>query len=365
MKRDPGAAHRPARRNFHRAALAVLAAPLVARAQGDATPNAAVYMYKGADRDARLLAEAKKQGKVVIYTSLNLKDSVPITEAFEKKTGVKVQLWRASSEKVLQRAVTEARAGRHLCDVMETNGPEMEALYREKLLDEFWSPHFADLPEAAFPSHRHYVADRFNFFTIGYNTSLVKPEEVPNAYADLAKPQWAGRVGLEAGDVDWFGALVKSMGEEKGLAFFRALAANRPQIRTGHTLMAELLASGEIPLVADIYNHNVERLKVKSAPVEWKALDPTFGRPNAVGVARHAPHPHAGLVFADFMLSPEGQELIKKRHRVPSSRKVHTKLNDFPFRMIDPVITLDEDVKWEKLWAELFLKGQRPTKAKD
>jgi iron(III) transport system substrate-binding protein len=357
----PGSGHRPGRRAFHRAALAALALPILARAQrgGTDSPHRAIYMAQGADRDARLLAEAKKEGTVVMYTSLNLKDSVPITEAFEKKTGLKVELWRASSEKVLQRGVTEARAGRYSPDIFETNGPEMEALYRERLLDEFWSPYFKDLPPAAFPAHRHYVADRFNFFTIGYNTNLVKPNEVPNSYEDLADPRWAGRVGLEAGDVDWFGAMVRAMGEEKGLAFFRALAANRPQIRSGHTLMAELLASGEIPLIADIYNHNVERLKVKDAPVEWKAIEPTFGRPNAIGVARHAPHPHAALLFADFMLSPEGQQLIKKRNRVPSSRAVHTKLNDFPFRMIDPVITLDEDAKWEKLWTDLFLKGKK------
>jgi iron(III) transport system substrate-binding protein len=362
MNRNP----RPGRRAFTLAALAAMAAPAALRAQREApSPHREIYMYRGADRDARLMAEAKKQKEVVIYTSLNLKDSVPITEAFEKKTGLKVQLWRASSEKVLQRAVTEARAGRYTCDILETNGPEMEALYREKLLEEFHSPHFKDLPDAAFAKHRHYVADRFNFFTIGYNTNLVKPEEVPKAYGDLVNPRWAGRVGLEAGDVDWFGAIVKHMGEEKGLAFFRKLAESRPQIRTGHTLMAELVASGEIPLVATIYNHNIERLKEKGAPVEWKALDPTFGRPNAIGVARHAQRPHAALAFADFMLSPEGQELLKKRNRVPSSRAVKTKLNDFPFQMIDPVITLDEDAKWEKIWSDLFLKGQKIQKESD
>jgi iron(III) transport system substrate-binding protein len=353
------------RRAFNRAALAALALPLVARGQapGGDSPHRAAYMYQGADRDARLMAEAKKQGKVVIYTSLNTKDSVPITEAFEKKTGIKTELWRSSSEKVLQRAVTEARAGRHTCDILETNGPEVEAMYREKLLEEFFSPHFKDLPRAAFPAHRHYVADRFNFFTIGYNTNLVK--DPPRSYEELAEPKWAGKVGLEAGDVDWFGAMVKYMGEDKGLAFFRKLAAMKPQVRSGHTLMAELVASGEIPLVATIYNHNIERLKDKGAPVEWKALDPTFGRPNAIAVARHAPHPHAGLVFADFMLSLEGQELLKKRNRVPASRAVKTKLNDFEFQMIDPVITLDEDAKWEKIWSELFLGGKKIEKEKD
>ena len=350
------------RRAFHRAALATLAAPLLARAQrptASDSPHRAIYMYKGPDREARLAAEAKKEGQVVMYTSLNLKDSVPITEAFEKKTGVKVQLWRASSEKVLQRAVTEARAGRFSPDVFETNGPEMEALYREKLLEEFFSPHFPDLPPAAFPKHRHYVADRFNFFTIGYNTNLVKPEEVPNTYEDLVHPRWAGRVGIEGSDVDWFGAVVKAMGEEKGLAFFRKLAASGPQIRTGHTLMAELVASGEIPLAATLYNHNVERLTVKGAPVKWKALQPTFGRPNAIGVAKRAPHPHAAMLFTDFMLSKEGQTLLKERNRVPASLSVDTHLNKFPFQMIDPIITLDENDKWEKLWSDLFLKGKK------
>ena len=358
----------PSRRAFHRAALAAMALPLMARAQragGAESPHRAVYMYQGPDREARLLAEARKQGQVAIYTSLNLKDSVPLTEAFEKRTGVKVQLWRASSEKVLQRAITEARAGRFTADIFETNGPEMEALYRERLMEEFFSPHFTDLPPAAFPKHRHYVADRFNFFTIGYNTSLVKPEEVPNSYEDLVHPRWAGRVGIEGSDVDWFGAVVKSMGEEKGLAFFRKLAENKPQVRTGHTLMAELVASGEIPLAATLYNHNVERLIVKGAPVRWKAIAPTFGRPNAIGVARKAPHPHAAMLFVDFMLSKEGQTILKERNRVPASLSVDTHLNKFPFHMIDPVITLDENEKWEKLWSELFLKGKKLEKEAD
>jgi iron(III) transport system substrate-binding protein len=355
---------RPGRRAFSLAALAALAAPLVARAQKAAaeSPHRALYMYQGADRDRRLADEAKKQREVVMYTSLNLKDSVPLTEAFEKKTGIKVQLWRASSEKVLQRAITEARAGRFSPDILETNGPEMEALYRENILEEFYSPHFRDLPGAAFPRHRHYVADRFNFFTIGYNTNLVKAAEVPNSYEELVHPRWAGRVGIEGSDVDWFGALVKSMGEEKGLAFFRKLADSKPQIRTGHTLMAELVASGEIPLAATLYNHNVERLIVKGAPVKWKAIQPTFGRPNAIGVAKRAPHPHAAMVFVDFMLSKEGQTILKERNRVPASLSVDTHLNKFPFHMIDPMITLDENDKWEKLWSDMFLKGKKMEK---
>src|SRR5712692_7231479 len=219
-----------------------------AQSQRDAGKNREIYLYRGADREKRVLEGGKKEREVVVYTSLNLKDSVPIVEVFERKYGVKVQLWRSSSEKVLQRAIAEARAGRFACDILETNGPEMEAMHREQLLEEFYSPHFKDLPPAAFPKHRHYVADRFNFFTIAYNTKLVKPEEVPNSYQDLLQPRFAGRIGIEAGDLDWFGAMVKHMGEAKGMAYFRKLAESKPQVRTGHTLMAELVAAGEIPL---------------------------------------------------------------------------------------------------------------------
>jgi iron(III) transport system substrate-binding protein len=336
----------------------LLAAPGIARAQGPESPHRAIYLFDGADRQARLLAGARKEGTVSVYTSLNTQDSVPLTSAFETKFGIETELWRSSSERVVQRGVAEASAGRFACDVFETNGPEMEALYREQLLDGFRSPHFTDLPPAAFPKHRHYVADRFNFFTIGYNTRLVKPEDVPNSYNDLLHPRFAGRIGIEAGDVDWFGAMVKHMGEANGLAFFRKLAASKPQVRSGHTLVGQLIASGEIPIAANIYNHNAERIAVQGAPIKWKALTPTFGRPNAIGVARRARHPHAALLFADFVLSREGQMILKARNRVPASRAVNSPLNAFPFEMIDPVITLDEDAKWSKLWSEIFLRGQ-------
>jgi iron(III) transport system substrate-binding protein len=336
-----------------------------AQAPAAAGPHKQIYMYQGADRDQRVVEAAKKEKQVTVYTSLNLKDSVPITQAFEKKYGVKVELWRSSSEKVLQRAVTEARAGRFAVDAFELNGPELEALYREGLLEEFYSPQFKNIPPSAFPKHRHYAADRFNFFTIAYNTNLVKPDEVPNSYEDLAHPRWIGKIGIEASDTDWFGSIVKYMGEQKGLTLFRKIAQMKPQIRTGHTLIAELVAAGEIPLAATIYNHNAERLLVNGAPIKWKALNPTFGRPNAVAVAKRAQRPHAALLFVDFMLSLEGQELIKKRNRVPASPKVDSKLNDFPYQMIDPVVVLDESEKWEKIWSELFLKGQAVKREKE
>src|SRR3989475_7452896 len=98
-----------------------------AQAQRDAGKNREIYLYRGADREKKILEGARREREVVVYTSLNLKDSVPIVEGFERKYGVNVQLWRSSSEKVLQRAIAEARAGRVGCKILATRGPRMEA----------------------------------------------------------------------------------------------------------------------------------------------------------------------------------------------------------------------------------------------
>jgi iron(III) transport system substrate-binding protein len=331
----------------------LLLAPVRLSAQ-DANP----YLYQGADRAQKLVAGAKKEGVASWHTTFTAQDAKVITDAFEQRYGVKVTTWRTRAEKIVQRLVTEARAGRHEADVVEMDDSEMEALRREKLLAEFFSPSFKDLPPEVLPKHRYYAPIRFNIFTLAYNTRLVKPDDVPNSYEDLLQPKWAGRLGIESTDVPWFASVVKAMGEEQGLRYFKKLAAMKPDMRTSHILVAELVAAGEIPLVITAYNHNVETLKRKGAPVEWKPLPPTFGAASAVGVMKQAPHPHAALLFADFLLSKEGQELIQSLNRVPTSRAVDSPLNKFPYRVIEPAVVLDEMDRWEKIWTDLFLKGQ-------
>src|SRR5438045_7738474 len=138
---------------------------------------------------------AKKEGEVMLYTSLVPKDLTPLAAAFEKKYGVKLKTWRANSEKVLQRAVTEMRAGRNDADVIETNGPQMESLYREKDLQPLKSQHLKDLMPQALRPHGQWVGTRINMFVQSYNSKLVKKDELPKSYADLADPRWKGRLG--------------------------------------------------------------------------------------------------------------------------------------------------------------------------
>jgi len=324
-----------------------------------AAANRDIYLYQGADRIERLVAGARKEGQVVLYSTMTVQDGRALGAAFEKKYGVKLVHWRGSAEKIVQRALAEARSGHDGADVFETSSHRMEALYRENLLEDFHTPAFQDLSPAAFPrGHRQYVAARFAFFVLGYNTKLVKPAELPNSYEDLLQPRWRGRLAIESTDVLWFAALTKAMGEERGLAFFKRLAATKPTIRNGHILAAQLVASGEIPLLVTAYNNNMETLKKQGAPVDWKPLAPAFGQASAIGLAKDSRRPHAALLFTDFLLSREGQEFFKSVNRVPSSLAVDTPLNKFPHEIIDPAIALDEGDKWDKLWSNLFLGGK-------
>jgi iron(III) transport system substrate-binding protein len=336
-------------------AACVLAAALPVTGQ---TPgNDAVFRYRGADRDSRLVARAKQEGSVVLYTSLAPTESQPLADAFQRKYGVRVELWRALSDQVVRRATTEAQARRHAVDVVETNGPEMEMLAREKLLAEIHSPYLADLPAAAIPPHRTWFPDRFNFYVVAYNTARVKRSEIPATYDGFTSPAWKGRIALEATDAEWMATLVKSGDAKTGLDYFRRLSALRPAVRQGHILLANLVVAGEVPVGLTAYHSNVVPLRRKGAPIDFVPVQPVVARPQGIGAARNAPHPHAALLFLDYVLSPEGQQLFESLGRVPASTRVKSALHDFPFTTIDPATALDEKDKWERLWSELFLRN--------
>lgn len=342
------------------AAAMLFAASNGAMAQAKGAPaaaaagSAAIASYTGPDRLQRLIEGAKKEGEVSVYNSAPVDDMKIFAEAFEKKYGVKVKVWRASSENIVQRAVTEARAGRFDMDVAETNSPEMEALSREKLLQEVKSPYLQDLIPQAIPAHREWIGTRLNMFTAAYNTKLVRRDELPKTYEDLLHPRWKGKLGIEATDLDWFAGVIADLGEAKGLKLFRDIVAtNGMSVRTGHTLLTNLVVSGEIPLALTIYNYKAEQLKNEGAPIEWFVLQPGLARPQGVGVARRAPHPHAAVLFHDFMLT-DAQALFIKRDFIPTSKKITTPLTKFPFRFVDPKVALDENAKWSKLYREII-----------
>lgn len=320
------------------------------------TTAAGAGLYQGPDRVQKLVEGAKKEGTFDIYTSAQLKDMNALTSAFEKKYGVKARIWRSSSEKVLQRAVAEAQAGRFTVDVVETNGPELEALHRENLLQAVKSPHQAELIAPARLPHGEWVGTRLNVFVQAYNTNAVKKQDLPKSWEDLLDPKWKGKLGIEADDIDWFAGLSSELGEAKATRIFRQIVAqNGISVRKGHTLLTQLVVSGEVPLALTVYNYKAEQFKRRGAPIDWFAIGTALARPNGVGVTRKAPHPNAAVLFYDFEISEEGQKILAQRDFVTTNRNVDTPLSKLPMKFIDVRVVLDEHDKWEKLYQELFV----------
>jgi iron(III) transport system substrate-binding protein len=347
------------RRVFVLAALLAVPPPGFVLAQGAGSTTADIAAYAGPDRTERLVAGARREGTVTVYTSANIEDMAVVTTAFEKAYGVKVRVWRGSSENVVQRGVTEARGSRYDADVFETGGSAMESLHREKLLQQVKSPSLSDLNPAALTQHGDWTGTRYNVFVAAYNTKLVKRDELPKSYDDLLDPKWKGKLGIEADDSDWFGAVVDQLGEERGLKLFRNIVAtNGISVRKGHTLLTNLIISGEVPLALTTYSYRVEQLKSSGAPVDWFFIPPTIARFEGAGVARRAAHPNAAVLFYDFMLT-EAQELLRNREYFPASRKVKPLPEGSSVTFLDAGRNLDENQKWTKHYRDTFINRKR------
>jgi iron(III) transport system substrate-binding protein len=332
---------------------------LVAGAAGLAlAQDASLAQYEGADRMERVVAAAKKEGTLTLYTTIAEKDLPVIVKPFEQKYGIKVNVWRAGTDKVLQRTVTENQAKKYEVDAIHFGSPEMEALSREKILLPVSSPVHRDLIPGAVPKHREWAATILSVWVQAYNTNAIRKEDLPKTYQDLLDPKWKGKLGIEAKNDDWFATVVHQLGgEEKGLAFFRELVAkNGISPRHGHTLLNNMVVSGEVPLALTLYNYMPEQAKKKGAPIDWFAIEPAVARSNAIGVARRAPHPNAALLFYEYLLGPEGQAAMVSIDYVPTNAKVASPLKGVKIVQTDPIRTLDETPKWSKLFDETVLK---------
>jgi len=319
--------------------------------------DTSLLRYDGPDRAGKLVAAAQKEGWFALYTSFAEKDLPPLIVLFEKKYGVKVRIWRAGSENVLQRTLAEAAARRREVDAIHSSALEMETLHREKILQAATSPYSPELIAGALRPHREWVATYLSVWVQAYNTHIIRKEDLPWTFQDLLDPKWKGKLGIEANVPEWYSTVALSMGEEKGIQFFRALVGrNGISVRKGHSLLNNMVVAGEVPLALTVYHFMPEAAKRKGAAIDWFVLDPAVARMSGIGIARRAPHPNAALLFYDFMLSAEAQELLVAMEYAPTHAGVPSPLATRRFTLVDPALALDQNDKWAKSFEEVMLK---------
>jgi iron(III) transport system substrate-binding protein len=307
--------------------------------------------YAGADRLEKLVAAAKAEGTLTLYTATPVEDVTAMTDAFTAKYGIPVTVWRGSSEDVLRRAVTEIKAGRHDVDVIETNGPELEALHREKVLQPVASPVTADIFPGAAPAHKEWVGSRLNIITAAYNTDLIAAEDVPKSWDDLLDAKWQGKVGLEAEAYDWLATVNASFASEReGANYFAKLAdTNGISLRKGHTLLTNLTVSGEVPLALTTYLYKVDQMSKDGAPIKSLQLGPSVARVNGLGVVKTAQHPNAAILFQDFTLT-EGQKVLVDRGFTPTNTRIAPLPEGLDIKVVDGSAMLDNLAHWREVF---------------
>lgn len=274
-------------------------------------------------QDARI-TKAREERKVVVYNTTTVPDMQKISEAFRKKYPfLVVESYRSAGERLIQKILTEVRAGSYLADAYIISGLQMWLLRDGGHVVPYLSPERKGVMKAFKDQAGYWSGVYFNLEVIGYNTGLVSQEELPKKWEDLLDPKWRGRMMLEAEDIPWFASLQQLLGEEKAMDFARRLAKQQLQIRRGHTLISQLVAAGEEALTPTMRVNTAETLKEKGAPVEWHAIEPIAPNPPvSIGLAKNSPHPNAGQLFIDFILSREGQTVIHSLNRNPTRSDV-------------------------------------------
>src|SRR5712671_7966622 len=271
----------------------------------------AIASYAGLDRQTILEQGARREGSLLLYTTgTQIK---PLVDRFEQKYSyVKVELARASSADTARKVIEEYRAGFEKVDAFELASHGLVVPRDEGILQPFRSPELAAFSPDAVEPARHWVVVRESYTGIGFNTKLIPPERAPKSYLGLLDAQWRGKMaisGVSTTAVNWVGTMLIAHGPE----FVRKLGRQNIRIYnlTGRAL-ANLMTAGEVVLSPTIYNSHVAASADKGAPLGWFAPGPVPVTDTGVAIARKAPHPHAAMLFADFLMSKEAQFLYQE-----------------------------------------------------
>jgi len=266
-------------------------------------------------RKTMLEEGARKEGEVIWYTSMSLTDFPKIVGAFEKAfPSVKIRTNRLSQSSVLPKIETEARAGHYAVDIVGSAPMEMWELKQKGYSAAYLSPELKAFPAGSFDPQGFWSSTEVTPLVLALNTNLVSPDEAPRSYQDLLQPKWKGKMNFGSDEYAWYSVMLDGMGRAKGLEYMKALARQQLHIPGGSSIMRlQLMLAGESALAIAARGRRATEYKEKGAPVDYRLLDPYPGEPNGFALMRRAAHPHASMLFVDWMLSEEGQTVLAQQ----------------------------------------------------
>ena len=284
---------------------------------------AAVEKLPAQERQQRLLEGAKAEGEAVVYANMDVTAMKPLTDGFMKRyPGVKATSVHFSGAAIITRIESESRAGKQLSDVVLSWQLGVLASIERKIAARYRSPERESYRDSFKDRDGLWTAYMTNVMVSAYNTRLVKKDELPRSVEDLLQPRWKNKLVMDSQSYVWFGTILQHLGEENCLRFMKRLNEQNLQHSRGRRLMTQLLAAGEHDLTVETNLNSVLTLSRQGAPLWFAPLQPYFLSPSLVFMSANAPHPFAGALFTDYLLSEEGQRIIVTTNRMPAHAKV-------------------------------------------
>ena len=315
--------------------------------------------YNKPDREKVLYEGAKKEGRLMWYTSLTGGPNSDAPKVFAAKyPGVQLEVYRGDSEAIIQRVLQEAQAKRFLVDTIETTFPVLKVMQEYKLLAPYFSPHLAQYPDEAKEKGEKglvfWATDRESYIGLAYNTNSVQGSAVPKSFEDLLNPELKGKIGFATTDTG--ARVIAAMLKSKGPEFVQKLKSQQIALHgvSGRAIL-DMVISGELGVSPTVFlSHSRVSIK-KGAPIKWVAMDLVPTNAGGVAVPANAPHPHAALLFGDFLISPEGQKFL-------GNYGLDSAMNKPDFKRFYAEAGMSaaqyekENEKWEKLLREIGKK---------
>ena len=317
--------------------------------------------------DADLIAAAKKEGRVVWYTTLIVNQAVrPLAKAFEEKyPGIEVRYSRADSGPTALKILNETRAGRLQADVFDGSGT-VPPLVRAGLVAAYLPPTAASYPPELKDPDGHWICTNLYFLTPGINTSLIPREAAPRTLQDLLDPRWRGRIAWStsstAGGGTFIGTVLRRLGEDSGLAYLRALARQQiVAVDASSRAVLDQVITGEYAMALGIFNHHAVLSAAKGAPVDWLKLEPIAAPIQVASLLKDAPHPNAGKLLLEFLTSEEGQRIFASVDYLPAMPGIAAKVpslkpdaGGFAADILPPEVLAQNTDRWMTIFKELF-----------
>jgi len=317
--------------------------------------------------DAALVEAARKEGRVVWYTTLIVNQAIrPLKEAFEKAyPGIELQYTRADESPTAAKILAEAQAGRVQADLFDGIS-NMVPLKRAGLVAPHVPPTAGHIPADLKDKDGYWITILVYVFSPGINTMMVTKEQAPKRYEDLLDARWRGKMawnpGSIAGAIGFVGATLMSMGEARGMDYLKALSAQRiVNIEASSRAILDQVIAGEYPMGLMMFNHHTVISAQKGAPTDWIKLEPMPVALDAVGILKDAPHPNAARLLVDFLTSEDGQRVLQKADYLPAMPSVPAMKSGlrpedggFKATFLKPDEIHDRMPGWIKIVSELF-----------